>query len=69
MNVCQRNVCLSWNTEVSAIFSASLDATSESVDVLSILKEWSTRSDAPLVVRESCVVAVDMWEVSQHVIP
>ncbi|GJJ15728.1 hypothetical protein Clacol_010006 [Clathrus columnatus] len=39
-----------------------LDSTSETVDVLSILKEWSTRSDAPRIVRESCLVAIDMWE-------
>ncbi|KIJ54891.1 hypothetical protein M422DRAFT_221311 [Sphaerobolus stellatus SS14] len=34
----------------------------EPVDVLAILKEWAKREDAPRVVRESCVVAVDMWE-------
>ena len=28
------------------------------------LQEWARREDAPRVVRESCVVALDMWEVS-----
>lgn len=32
--------------------------------VLAILREWAVKMDAPLVVRESCQVAVDMWEVS-----
>jgi deoxyhypusine monooxygenase len=32
-------------------------------DVLPHLKEWMTREDAPRVVRESCQVAIDMWEV------
>ncbi|KAF8574314.1 ARM repeat-containing protein [Ramaria rubella] len=41
---------------------APRDADSEPVDVLTVLKEWSQREDAPRVVRESCVVAVDMWE-------
>jgi len=27
------------------------------------LKEWMVRDDAPRVVRESCQVAMDMWEV------
>ncbi|KAF8635915.1 hypothetical protein AX15_000092 [Amanita polypyramis BW_CC] len=31
-------------------------------EVLPHLKEWMTRKDAPRVVRESCQVAVDMWE-------
>jgi len=42
---------------------APVEGDSEPVDVLSVLKEWSKREDAPRVVRESCVVAVDMWEV------
>jgi hypothetical protein len=33
-------------------------------DVLSILREWAVKEDAPVVVRESCQVAIDMWEVS-----
>ncbi|KAF8465814.1 armadillo-type protein [Gautieria morchelliformis] len=41
---------------------APRDADSEPVDVLAVLKEWSQREDAPRVVRESCIVAVDMWE-------
>lgn len=32
-------------------------------EVLPHLKEWMTRQDAPRVVRESCQVAIDMWEV------
>ncbi|KAG8214566.1 Deoxyhypusine hydroxylase, partial [Butyriboletus roseoflavus] len=32
-------------------------------EVLPHLKEWMTREDSPTVVRESCQVAVDMWEV------
>ncbi|KXN88267.1 Deoxyhypusine hydroxylase [Leucoagaricus sp. SymC.cos] len=31
-------------------------------EVLPHLKEWMTREDAPRVVRESCQVAIDMWE-------
>ncbi|KZV95504.1 ARM repeat-containing protein [Exidia glandulosa HHB12029] len=31
-------------------------------DVLPLLREWATREDAPRVVRESCVVALDMYE-------
>ncbi len=34
-------------------------------EVLPHLKEWMTRTDAPRVVRESCQVAIDMWEVRQ----
>ncbi|KAK4685851.1 deoxyhypusine monooxygenase, partial [Tremellales sp. Uapishka_1] len=30
--------------------------------VLAILREWAVKSDAPVVVRESCQVAIDMWE-------
>lgn len=33
-------------------------------EVLPHLREWSTREDSPRVVRESCIVAIDMWEVS-----
>lgn len=32
-------------------------------EVLPQLKEWMTREDSPTVVRESCQVAIDMWEV------
>ena len=32
-------------------------------EVLPHLKDWMTREDAPQVVRESCQVAIDMWEV------
>ena len=35
------------------------------VDVLKVLKEWILKPDAPLVVKQSCQVAVDMWEVSE----
>ncbi|KAI0926845.1 deoxyhypusine hydroxylase [Taiwanofungus camphoratus] len=31
-------------------------------EVLPYLKEWMQRPDAPRVVRESCQVAIDMWE-------
>lgn len=30
--------------------------------VLAILREWAVKMDAPVVVRESCQVAIDMWE-------
>ena len=36
-------------------------------DVLPHLKEWMTREDAPRIVRESCQVAIDMWEVRTEV--
>lgn len=32
-------------------------------EVLPHLKEWMQRPDAPRVVKESCQVALDMWEV------
>ena len=32
-------------------------------EVLPYLKEYMTREDAPVVVRESCQVALDMYEV------
>ncbi len=32
-------------------------------EVLPHLREWMIREDAPRVVRESCQVAIDMWEV------
>ena len=32
-------------------------------EALPHLKEWLTREDSPRVVRESCQVAIDMWEV------
>lgn len=31
--------------------------------VLPVLRRWAAKEDAPRVVRESCVVAIDMWEV------
>ncbi|EAU85962.1 deoxyhypusine hydroxylase [Coprinopsis cinerea okayama7 len=31
-------------------------------EVLPHLREWMTREDSPQVVRESCQVAIDMWE-------
>jgi deoxyhypusine monooxygenase len=34
--------------------------------VLGILREWSTLESAPPVVRESCQVALDMYEVSRR---
>lgn len=33
-------------------------------EVLPHLHEWLNKKDAPLLVRESCQVAIDMWEVS-----
>ena len=36
-------------------------------EVLPHLKEWMNREDAPRVVRESCQVAIDMWEVRTKV--
>ncbi|KAG9010826.1 deoxyhypusine hydroxylase [Tulasnella sp. JGI-2019a] len=35
----------------------------ERVDVQKVLKEWMLKPDAPEVVKQSCQVAVDMWEV------
>ena len=32
-------------------------------EVLPVLRKWAAKDDAPRVVRESCVVAIDMWEV------
>jgi deoxyhypusine monooxygenase len=32
-------------------------------DLKPILQEWATKPDAPRVVRESCEIAIDMWEV------
>jgi len=32
-------------------------------EVLPHLREWMNKEDAPRVVRESCQVAIDMWEV------
>ena len=37
-------------------------------EVLPHLKEWMVRGDSPRVVRESCQVAIDMWEVSYRII-
>lgn len=37
---------------------------SDGGEVLKLLREWAAKNDAPDVVRDSCVVAVDMWEVS-----
>lgn len=34
-------------------------------EVLPYLKEWMIREDSPVVVRESCQVALDMYEVRQ----
>lgn len=33
-------------------------------EVLAVLREWSHKADAPVVVKQSCEVAVDMWEVN-----
>ena len=38
-------------------------------EVLPHLKEWMDREDAPRVVRESCQVAIDMWEVRERILP
>lgn len=38
-------------------------------EVLPHLKEWMTREDSPRVVRESCQVAIDMWEVCYFSLP
>lgn len=32
-------------------------------EVLPHLKEWMSKDGAPRVVKESCAVAIDMWEV------
>ena len=51
---------------LGGIASDGVDETGENdgVDVLAILREWAVKQDAPEVVRESCQVAIDMWEVS-----
>jgi hypothetical protein len=36
-------------------------------DVLPHLKFWMNKEDAPLIVRESCQVAIDMWEVRTNI--
>lgn len=33
-------------------------------ECLPVLRKWMIKEDAPQVVKESCVVAIDMWEVS-----
>lgn len=43
----------------------SLNAEDREKGVLGILREWCVKEDAPSVVRESCQVAIDMWEVSR----
>lgn len=35
--------------------------------VLPHLRKWLTREDSPTVVKESCQVAIDMWEVNRCV--
>ena len=36
----------------------------DNVDVLGVLREWAVKEEeAPVVVRESCQIAIDMWEV------
>ncbi|KAG6890828.1 hypothetical protein C0995_003261 [Termitomyces sp. Mi166 len=35
-------------------------------EVLPHLREWMNRDDAPRVVRESCQIAIDMWERLKH---
>ena len=35
----------------------------EVVDVVKVLREWMQKEDAPIVIKQSCEVAVDMWEV------
>jgi len=32
-------------------------------EILPVLRKWAAKEDAPRVVKESCVVAIDMWEV------
>jgi deoxyhypusine monooxygenase len=56
---------------LGGIASDSIDGEMDAADerlpeggVLAILREWAVKADAPLVVRESCQVAIDMWEVS-----
>jgi deoxyhypusine monooxygenase len=41
-----------------------LDEALPSGGVLGVLRDWAVKEDAPEVVRESCQVAIDMWEVS-----
>ena len=41
----------------------------EEEGVLVTLRDWAVREDAPIVVRESCQVAIDMWEVCPLVRP
>lgn len=37
-------------------------------ECLPVLKKWMTKEDAPRVVRDSCIVAIDMWEVSTRIL-
>lgn len=46
-----------------ALGGIASDGEGEDGDVLKILREWAVKEDAPVVVRESCQVAIDMWEV------
>lgn len=46
-----------------ALGGIASDGEGEDGDVLAILREWAVKEDAPVVVRESCQVAIDMWEV------
>ncbi|KAF9516483.1 hypothetical protein BS47DRAFT_1390730 [Hydnum rufescens UP504] len=39
-----------------------LEAKGSGSAVFKLLREWAAKDDAPQVVRDSCVVAVDMWE-------
>jgi deoxyhypusine monooxygenase len=47
-----------------ALGGIASDGEGEDGAVLAILREWAVKEDAPVVVRESCQVAIDMWEVS-----
>ncbi|WWC89010.1 deoxyhypusine hydroxylase [Kwoniella dendrophila CBS 6074] len=42
--------------------SLPIDQQLPSGGVLAVLREWAVKQDAPIVVRESCQVAIDMWE-------
>lgn len=49
-----------------ALGGIASDGEGEDGAVLAILREWAVKEDAPVVVRESCQVAIDMWEVSRN---
>ena len=48
---------------LGGIASDGVGGSADGSGVLDVLREWAVKQDAPTVVRESCQVAIDMWEV------